>query len=236
MASRNSYKVEVRGDSNHRANAQLIAKVYGFRWGESGNNAAMFSSIVSGDSILVPGDVAWGEDFYRVLRELDVLLGNSAFDIQYQKPSGDSRYFTAMYGEIRVIERRPYLVCVTTEADDREILPEIAFNRTLRLDRIVQVKANNQAPMATTLKFTDAVFRVTGGLISSYMKRPDDFGHFLEQDGRSLVLSRKIFSSFWFTREVIPYGKDCTVISPSRLREAIVQEIKETLANYEEEG
>lgn len=45
---------------------------------------------------------------------------------------------------------------------------------------------------------------------------------------------RRISSTFWFIREMLPYGKDCEVISPQPVREVFIDEHRTALENYSE--
>lgn len=52
----------------------------------------------------------------------------------------------------------------------------------------------------------------------------------------SVVLTRQIVrricSTFWFIREILPYGKDCVVVSPDSVRERIRSELMAAANNY----
>jgi predicted DNA-binding transcriptional regulator YafY len=43
---------------------------------------------------------------------------------------------------------------------------------------------------------------------------------------------RKVSSTFWFIREILPYGKDCQVISPASVRHKIIDELNSLKEHY----
>lgn len=45
-------------------------------------------------------------------------------------------------------------------------------------------------------------------------------------------IARRISSTFWFIREILPYGKDCVVVSPDSVRSRIGSELRDAVNNY----
>jgi predicted DNA-binding transcriptional regulator YafY len=47
---------------------------------------------------------------------------------------------------------------------------------------------------------------------------------------------RPIASSFWFFREILPYGEDCELIAPDNLRQLFRAKVQALAAQYDRES
>ena len=76
-------------------------------------------------------------------------------------------------------------------------------------------------------------FQLFGNLAFAYTSRPNDEVNELIGTPPIRRVVRKISSTFWFFRELFPYGEDCELIAPSVLRSAFRQKVQALAAIYD---
>ena len=142
------------------------------------------------------------------------------FRLTYQDASERMWRFTVLHARIQAIEKRQYLLCRCEESEGNQDLPELAHNRTLRLDRIQEAAI---APITESwlpdLETISVSFYLQGGLAFAYEQKPEDLEISLEDDPPRRRVVRNIYSVFWFLREIAPYYADCEIISPDSIRQ-----------------
>lgn len=156
------------------------------------------------------------------------------FGLSYQDAAGRVWTYNVRFAEITWREKRNYLECWCEETEGNRDLEELRHNWTLRLDRIVDAAIS---PIAGNwhdrLDCIDAEFHLLGGLAHAYTERTTDIAtswHSAEPPVLQVV--RRISNTFWFIREMLPYGKDCKVVSPQPVRDRLIDEHKAALENY----
>lgn len=157
------------------------------------------------------------------------------FQLSYQDASEQIFHFNIYYAEIMSHDERQYLDCWCEETNDDRDLPELEHNRCLRLDRIADAALTPiQGQWLDGLGSMTVQMHFYRGLAFAYRSKTNqdienDWHPGLPQVRR---VQRKITSPFWFTREVLRYGKDCEVISPETVRDRIKQEVEALYNQY----
>lgn len=84
------------------------------------------------------------------------------------------------------------------------------------------------------LDSVEVEFELLGELAHAYEVRQSDKCDLIESnsDLPKRVVKRNIYNTFWFIREMLPYGKDCVIVAPTVLRDRLVKELKAALENY----
>lgn len=78
-------------------------------------------------------------------------------------------------------------------------------------------------------------FNLLGGLAHAYNRRASDIiNNWHSVDPPVLQVVRRISNTFWFIREVLPYGKDCVIVAPMPVRDRLIDELKAALENYQQ--
>lgn len=103
---------------------------------------------------------------------------------------------------------------------DNQDLPELRHNWSLRLDRIIDAAI---VPIAgewrSCLDTILVEFELMGGLAHAYQQRDSDITvEWISADPHIKRVQRRVNNTFWFIREILPYGKDCVVVSPDDVR------------------
>lgn len=168
------------------------------------------------------------------------------FGLSYADATGEVAIYNIRYAAIVPRERHRYLdawvECEIDTVREKQDLPELAHNRSFRFDRISSAAVT---PLGGTwrvegLDTVEVEFFLTGRLAHAYERRTNDTCDFwdkpIEINNASFVpkrtIKRNISNTFWFIREVLPYGKDCVVVAPKLVRDHIVDEHRAALDNY----
>lgn len=156
------------------------------------------------------------------------------FGLSYQDAAGRIWTYNVRFAGITWREKRNYLECWCEETEGNRDLSELQHNWSLRLDRIVDAAI---VPLSGDwlggLDYVDVEFNLLGGLAHAYSPRASDISTqwSSEQSPAKLQVIRRIHNTFWFIREVLPYGKDCVVITPP-VRDRFIDELQKALDNY----
>jgi len=163
------------------------------------------------------------------------LLRQQPFQLSYQDAAERVWNFTIRYAEIATHEDRQYLDCWCEETTDNQDLPELGHNWCLRLDRITDASV---APVAgqwhSGLGIIPVEMHLFRGLAFAYRSKTnqDEVNEWLNDPPQVRRVVRRVSSTFWFTREVLRYGKDCEVVLPESVRNRLKQELTSLCKQY----
>jgi predicted DNA-binding transcriptional regulator YafY len=127
------------------------------------------------------------------------------------------------------------LDCWYLENNQGEIL-ELQHNWSLRLDRITDAAiVSIEQPWKNGLDTIPVEIHFFEGLAHGYKskKNRDDINEWLNESMKVKRVVRSVSSPFWFKREIFRYGKDCEVISPQTMRDALVFDIQAMEQRYQ---
>lgn len=168
------------------------------------------------------------------IREL--IAQKQPFEMAYTDASGNFNRFNILYAEISPADlkaRHQYLQCWCTE-ENNDVLVELRYNRSFRLDRIqpesVVIPLLDET-WKDGLSKVEVTMAISGGLRYAFEAYPGDK---VERDGDRLIVKRQITSTFWFCRDIAVYGKDCIVLSPEPLRLQILKSLQAHLRLLED--
>jgi len=160
------------------------------------------------------------------------------FRLTYQDASDRTYNFTVVHAEIKLLENHQYLVCTCDEKEGNDDISELNYNWTLRLDRIQEAVVNPlKLPWQAELDQITVTFRVYNRLAFNYGKsrhKPDDLTvSEITGDPPQRTITRKIYSTFWFFREIAPYFNDCEIISPDSVRNHFREKLRSLWERYD---
>ncbi|UFP93599.1 helix-turn-helix transcriptional regulator [Gloeobacter morelensis] len=155
------------------------------------------------------------------------------FRVLYEESNGRRVDLTVRWADIDFKEKHQYLECWVEEPGTRDIA-ELVHNRSLRIDKIVEVKPDEQGEWRTAgLDRVLVEMHLFGDLADAYQGRPGEDARLIEDDGeRRLLVRRFVSNSFWFLREIFPHGENCAVVSPESLRERLRERIAKLAYRY----
>jgi hypothetical protein len=159
----------------------------------------------------------------------DLCHRRQPFRVVYKRPSGEVEDFTAHYAEILPWEKRFYLQIWAPDALEGGGIPELRYNRCLRLDRIEGIFAVSGI-WRGYFDSVDVHMRLLGGLALAYEAKAEDIEDDKSREERNIT--RRMINLFWFVREVRRYGADCVVISPNGVREQVAADLAKSLSHY----
>ena len=162
---------------------------------------------------------------------LNQLIDNrQPFRLFYQSKKDKLSEFTARSAKIRLYDKRLYLEIWCDDAEPREI-PELAHNRCLRLDKIVNLLPAS-ANWRESIDYLEVQLHFSKGLAHNYESKPDeDVANEMVGDVRHVV--KRVSSIFWLFRDVLRYGEDCIIVSPDGVRDRFQQKLIALCRQYD---
>jgi WYL domain len=164
----------------------------------------------------------------------ELIFQQKPFRLTYRDATENEIRFTVLYGEIRWIEKRQYLACQCIESENNQDVSGLQHNWFLRLDRIqeaIVVPMNEKWEKGLETILVE--FHLTGRLAFAYEQKPLDLEVTdLEVERATKRVMRQISSTFWFFREIFPYGEDCEIIGPAEVRDRFAQKVQLLAEKY----
>ncbi len=155
------------------------------------------------------------------------------FRLAYYDAADRPFSFSIHHAQINPIEKRQYLQCWCEETEGSYDIPELKHNRTLRLDRIPESAITPlKAKWRSNLDTIDVEFHLFKNLAFAYNARSNDIVSELVGTPPMRRIIRQVSSTFWFFRELLPYGEDCELIAPESLRQVFRKKVQALAATY----
>ncbi|QLE57046.1 WYL domain-containing protein [Nostoc sp. TCL26-01] len=155
------------------------------------------------------------------------ILRQQPFQLSYQDARHHVWNFTVRYAQVTPHEKRQYLDCWCEETEGNLDVEELHHNWSLRLDRI-----HDAAVLPVTgewrlgLSEIDVEMYLFTGLAFAYQPKPEDkINEWLPDTQKIRRVVRRVFSTFWFIREVMQYAPDCVIVAPENVRSLIQQKL-----------
>lgn len=163
------------------------------------------------------------------------IRSHKPFRLSYCDAADRPYQFTIRYAQITPIEKRQYLQCWCDETDGNQDLPELRHNWTFRLDRIPTAAITPiQGKWRPALDTIPVELYFFNGLAFAYEAKPQDTLNEILTDSPPIRrIVRQVSHTFWLVRELLRYGKDCELVSPTSLRDRMAQEVRSLSARYD---
>ncbi|AGY58204.1 WYL domain-containing protein [Gloeobacter kilaueensis] len=155
------------------------------------------------------------------------------FRLLYQDAAERAWQLTVRYARIRFREKRLYLEIWSEECEGNREIPGLTHNWSLRLDRLQGVEVL-PAPGKWRVgpDKIEVEMHLYEGLAHAYVPRPEDAVYrWLEREPVRQVV-RRVDSTFWFLREIYPYGPDCLIVGPESVRARAIERFQQTCRRY----
>lgn len=180
------------------------------------------------ENLLATPVTSWRAEIDRYIRR------QMPFQLTYCDASDRLWTFTIRYARIAFREKRQYLECWCEETEGNQDLPELQHNWTLRLDRIPDAAlASVPGQWRSGLDTLDAEMHIMGGLAFAYQSRSEDIlKEWLAEQPNTRRVVRRISNTFWFFREILPYGEDCVVVGTESLRNRLIVKLRSLYNQY----
>jgi len=156
------------------------------------------------------------------------------FQLAYRDAADRPWTFTIHYAQIRFYEKREYLECWCEETEGNRDISALQHNWTLRLDRIPDAALRSiRCPWRQGMDTVNVEMNLAGGLAFAYESRPEDkVNEWLSEVPQTRRVIRQITNTFWFFREILPYGKNCVVTAPNEVHNRFREEIQALYDQY----
>ncbi|ELS33118.1 MULTISPECIES: WYL domain-containing protein [Pseudanabaena] len=159
------------------------------------------------------------------------------FRLQYLDAADYPHQFSIYYAQVTPHDKRLYLDCWCEESASSDDVVNLKHNRCLRLDRIPAEAAitSIQGKWRSQLAYIHVTFNLSGNLAFAYQPREEDIAHtWLDTSPPTRQIIRKISSTFWFYREIMPYAEDCEIIEPEDVREKFKEKVRSLYLKYQD--
>lgn len=168
---------------------------------------------------------------WRVLLDHQIRI-RQPFRLFYRDAQQRDWVFTVRYAEIVPREKRLYLEIWSEETEGNRDLPELAHNRSLRLDRITDLNIlPSDGVWRENLDFIKVYLHFKGEMANSYESKREDISN--EQDGNIRRVVRQVSSTFWLIREILAYRGGCEIMEPKNVRDRFKQEAQAIYKQYD---
>ncbi len=149
------------------------------------------------------------------------------FRLSYRDAADRLWNYTVLHARIVPIEKRQYLVCRCEESEGNEDVLGLEHNWTLLLHRIEDAAVISvDRTWLPDLERISVEFHLFGRLAFNYRRKQGDVEvSDLEGDPPMRRVTRQIFNTFWFFREIAPYWEDCAIASPDSVRDRFQQKL-----------
>ncbi|MCA2882345.1 MAG: WYL domain-containing protein [Pseudanabaena sp.] len=157
------------------------------------------------------------------------------FRLQYLDAAERHHEFSIYYAQVTPHDKRLYLDCWCEDIAASDDVIALNHNRCLRLDRIPAEAAITpiQGKWRTQLDHIFVTFNLSGKLAFAYQQREGDIDNtWLDTDPPMRQVIRKITSTFWFYREILPYAEDCEILEPADVRERFKAKVRSLYIKY----
>lgn len=156
-----------------------------------------------------------------------------AFQLTYVDAAETSWSFTIRHAEIVPHEQRQYLDCWCEETKGNFDIPELKHNRCLRLDRISEAAVTPMpGKWRSQLDRVPVTLHLLDGLAFAYKPKTTDLANDWLPDRPVRQVVRSIASTFWFFREILPYGEDCQIVAPDSVRQKFIDKLRSLCQVY----
>ena len=170
---------------------------------------------------------AWRSDIDQYIRR------QRPFQLTYRDATDRPYTFTIRHAQITLYERRQYLECWCEETVGNQDVPELQHNWILRLDRIPEAAINTiSGTWRSQLDYLDVELHLFKGLAFAYEAKTPDLDNEWLSDRHPPIrrVVRRVSNTFWFFRDILRYGEDCLIVSPTTVRSRFQQKLQ-TLCN-----
>lgn len=181
------------------------------------------------ESLIAAPSVPWRSEIDQYIRR------QMPFQLTYRDAADRPLTFTVRHAKIIFREKREYLDCWCDETEGNQDLPALQHNWSLRLDRIPDAAlASVAGQWRAGLDTLEAELYLLGNLAFAYQSRPDDTVHeWMSERPNTRRVVRCISNTFWFFREILPYGEDCVIVSTEGLRDRFITKLRSLYERYE---
>ena len=154
------------------------------------------------------------------------------FRLYYQDAQKKAWEFTVRYAQIKVREKRFYLETWNEETEGNYDIPELAHNRSLRLDRITNLATLPiEGEWRDNQDFVKVQLHFCRGLARAYEAKAEDVSDTWDGNVRKVV--KEVSNTFWLIREVSQYWEDCEIVSPESVRDRVKQKLRLQCQQYD---
>jgi hypothetical protein len=162
----------------------------------------------------------------------DWILRQISFTVRVEE-RGNITNYDVLCAKVSVNSDGKYVLLAYTHKTNPAEIAKLKNNHEIELDKIVDAGEIHR-PWSSSMPTIQVKFWISSDLQPSYEPRPNDISMSIDtQDNRSgNVVIREIMTTHMLLSELLSYGNNCYLISPSVVRRRLIAEVEKILSSY----
>jgi hypothetical protein len=207
------------------------AASFGHVRGKEGNIRSLIRALGRAEYRLVKQTVN-PQTIAMLVKINDWILRQRAFTVRVED-RGNIVNHDVICAKMSVDSDGKYLLLAHTHKSNSAEIAQLRHNHEIELDRIVDAGAIHR-PWSSLMPTIQVTFWISSDLQPVYEPRPEDISMAAgTQDSRSgHVVIREVTTTKMLLSELLSYGNNCYLISPTVVRRRLIVEVEKILSNY----
>jgi hypothetical protein len=207
------------------------AASFGHVRGKEGNIRSLIRALGRGEYQLVKQTVN-PQTIAMLVKINDWILRQTAFTVRVED-RGSITNHDVICAKMSVDGDGKYLLLAHTHKTNPTEIAQLKHNHEIELAKIVDAGAIHR-PWSPSVPTIQVIFWISSDLQPGYEMNPDDISMAVgTQDNRSgHVVIREVMTTKMLLSELLSYGNNCYLISPTVVRRRLIVEVEKILSNY----
>jgi hypothetical protein len=199
--------------------------------GREGNIRSLIRALSRGEYRLVK-QTANPQTIAMLVKINDWILHQTAFTVRVED-RGNITNHDVICAKMSVDANGKYLLIAHTHKTNPTEIARLKNNHEIELEKIIEAGAIHR-PWSPSVPTIQVTFWISSDLQPGYEMNPDDISIAVgTQDNRSgNVVIREVMTTRMLLSELLSYGNNCYLISPSVVRRRSIAEVEKILSSY----
>jgi hypothetical protein len=208
-----------------------IAASFGHIRGKEGNVRSLIRALGRAEYRLVKQTVST-RTIEILVKINDWILRQRSFTVRVEDRGGIVNY-DVLYAKVSIDLYGKYLLLAYTHKSNPAEIAQLKHNHEIELDKIVDAGEIHR-PWSPSMPTIQVKFWISSDLQPSYEPRAEDISMVIGTQNNRVgnVVIREVMTTHMLLCELLSYGHNCYLISPSVIRRRSIVEIEKILSNY----
>jgi hypothetical protein len=208
-----------------------IAASFGHIRGKEGNVRSLIRALGRAEYRLVKQTLST-RTIEILVKINDWILRQRSFTVRVEDRGSITNY-DVLYAKVSIDLYGKYLLLAYTHKSNPAEIAQLKHNHEIELDKIVDAGEIHR-PWSPSMPTIQVKFWISSELQPSYEPRSDDLSMVVSTQGSRSgnTIVREVATTKMLLSELLSYGHNCYLISPSVVRRRSIVEIEKILSNY----
>jgi hypothetical protein len=199
--------------------------------GKEGNVRSLIRALGRGEYRLVK-QTASTKTIEILVKINDWILRQRSFTVRVEDRGSITNY-DVLYAKVSIDLYGKYLLLAYTHKSNPAEIAQLKHNHEIELDKIVDAGEIHR-PWSPSMPTIQVKFWISSELQPSYEPRSEDISMVIgTQNNRAgNVVIREVMTTHMLLCELLSYGNNCYLISPSVIRRRSIVEVEKILSSY----